>query len=103
MRTKIMRMRDDNRIETTQLVYLRHRLVIDVRETVPEDVLARGKTAEERALADGEFRGCLDGDEGGGVLGGGSEGVGVFLFFVELKGAEGCPVLALFLLIHCQD
>lgn len=87
-------MRDDDRVEATQLGDRAHGLVVEVGETVPEDVPAGGKTAEEGALADGEFGDGLDGDEGGGVGGGGGEGVGVFCWG-GAQGAQGCPGLAL--------
>ncbi len=75
-----MRVRDDHSLDAAQRVHALGRLVVEVRDAVPEDVAARGAN-EDGALADGELRRRHDGSE---------PGVGVVL---AGEGAEVIPAV----------
>lgn len=91
-----MRVRDDDGLEPPQLPNALHRVVVQVRDAVPEDVAA-GEDAEDGALADGDLGHGVDADEGavrrqrGQVLVVLHDDEFAAVFFGFLHCAEGCP------------
>lgn len=87
----VMRVRDHDGLESTQLLDLVNGLLINVRDAVPEDVAAGG-TDQDGPLANGVGGRGGNGDHVLGIcLGGGKD---VLVLAGGLEGFEGGPLLA---------
>lgn len=91
-RREVVRVRDDDSLDTAKLVDLTNGLVVDVGDAVPQDVARAVRGAEEKgALADGDLRLGTDGDDTRMILVLG-EDIGVLLRVSQLtKRGEPLP------------
>lgn len=88
-----MRVRDDDGLEAAQLPDALHRVVVQIRDAVPEDV-APGGDAQDGPLTDGDLGDGVDADESpvrGQVLVVLHDDEFVAVLFRFLHHSEGCP------------